>query len=294
MKLRYPWVERSALIAAFAVVAVFAVLPFAMTIYYGFSDLSFNLPGRSGRIIGFGNYSRLVNDSRFFTSCGVTLKLAAMAIPVELILGLVVALALSRMSGLRKLLLPSLSLPLFLSGVSVGLIWRLLLNGDFGIVPYALRKLGLLSVSVSILGSSGGALLSLLIVDVWQWSPFFVLVLLASRLSLPDGPYFAGSLDGAPPWRLFWDITLPGLQRAILVCIVFRLMDVLREFDKVVTLTNGGPGAATETLSLYLWNVSYLQGDLGYGSAVSVLVWLVVLLVFNGIIAISRKPGVDR
>jgi multiple sugar transport system permease protein len=269
-----------------------AVLPFALTAYYATTDLSYTLPGREGSFVGMDNFARSVGDERFFRSLLLTLQFAAVVVPIELALGLAVALAVPAGTRVGRSLLPVIGAPVMLSGIAVGLLWRLLLNGDFGAGVHILRAVGI-AQSSSVLGTPRGAFLSIVAADVWQWAPFCALVLLAARVSLPETPFLAARLDGARPWEIVRDVTLPGLKPALLVCLLFRATDCVREFDKVVVMTNGGPGSHTELVSLYLWNVSFVQGDVGYGAAVTIIVYLLVLLGVN-LVLFAVRPGAGR
>lgn len=284
---RYPSQFPVAFALVLAVVTAIGVLPFVIMGYYALTDLSFSIPGRNGAFVGLENFVRASGDERFLHSLLLTLRFTAVAVPIEILGGLVVALVAYRAAWVRRWFAPVTAVPVMLSGIAAGLLWRLLLNGDYGAATYLLRVSGITQVSA--LSSGSGAFGALVAVDIWQWAPFCALVLLAARSGLPEAPYLAARIDGASSLQTTRDITLPGLRGALLICVLFRATDCVREFDKAIVLTNGGPGRSTELLSLYLWNRSFVDGDLGYGAALTVVVYVVVLTATIAVLAKSER-----
>jgi multiple sugar transport system permease protein len=171
----------------------------------------------------------------------------------------------------------ALALPLTLSGVATGLQWRLLLHGDFGAALFVMRVFGAFR-GESLLGDPSRAFAALIVADVWQWTPFVCLVAFVTRVGLPNELLMAAWLDGAGAWRATIDIVLPQLRRPLVACALFRFADSFRDLDKVTVMTGGGPGSATEVIGLYLWNMSFAHGDLGYAAALSVVLYALTLL----------------
>jgi multiple sugar transport system permease protein len=178
----------------------------------------------------------------------------------------------------RRLVLTLLLIPMMLAPVAVGLIWKLLLQGDFGMVTYYLRQTGLLAIRDALLSDAGAVLPTIILIDLWQWTPFVTLVMLAGLLSLPREPFEAALMDGARPLQIFRDVTLPLLRPIIALVLLLRGIDAFKEFDKVFILTGGGPGTATELLSIYTYRVNFKSWDLGYGATCAFMVYLVVLI----------------
>ncbi len=197
---------------------------------------------------------------------------------LEFVLGFVLALLLFHFVQRRRLVLTLLLVPMMLAPVAVGLIWKLLLQGDFGMVTYYLRQFGLLDVRSALLSNADAVLPTLVLIDVWQWTPFVTLVMLAGLMSLPREPFEAAVMDGARPWQIFRDVSLPLLRPIIALVLLLRGIDAFKEFDKVFILTGGGPGTSTELLSIYTYRVSFRSWDLGYGAACAFMVYLVVLI----------------
>ena len=253
--------------------------PFFYMVGASFTDLSFSIPGRDGNFVGFDNYRRLVRDDPvFWSSFLLTLRFVVWAVVVEFVLGFALALLLYHHVRRRRFLLTGLLVPMMLAPVAVGLIWKLLLQGDFGMLTYYLRAIGVIDVRTALLSSPDLVLATIVAIDVWQWTPFVTLVMLAGLLSLPREPFEAAVMDGARPYQVFRDVTLPLLRPIIALVLLLRGIDAFKEFDKVFILTGGGPGSATELLSIYTYRVNFKNWDLGYGAVCAFMVYLVVLI----------------
>ena len=253
--------------------------PFFYMVWTGFTDLHFALPGRDGDFVGFDNFRRLVRDDHiFWHSFLLTMKFVFWVVVIEFILGFAIALLLFHFIQKRKLVLTLLLVPMMLAPVAVGLIWKLLLQGDFGMVSYYLREFGIVGVNTAWLGDPSLVLPTIIFIDVWQWTPFVTLIMLASLLSLPRDPYEAAVMDGASRLQIFRDITLPLLRPIIALVVLLRGIDAFKEFDKVFILTGGGPGISTELLSIYTYRINFKDWDLGYGAVCAFMVYLVVLI----------------
>ncbi len=263
--------------------------PFFYTLYLGFTDLSYSTPGHDGNFIGLANYRRLFGDDPvFWRSVLTTLRFVVSAVSAEMLLGFGIALVLARQVQRSRLLMPLLLVPMMLAPVAVGLLWKLVLQGDFGMVTYYLRKLGVLGAETSPLGDPSHALTTMVLVDVWQWTPFVTLVSLAGLLGLPRAPFEAAVMDGASARQIFVDLTLPLMRPLLAMVLLLRIIDAFKEFDKVFLMTGGGPGTSTELLSIYVYRVNFRNWDLGYGAVCAFMVYLVVLIlckVFYGALA---------
>jgi multiple sugar transport system permease protein len=200
------------------------------------------------------------------------------AVLIELALGFSIAMVLFHHLQRRRLVLTLLMVPMMLAPVAIGLIWKLLLQGDFGMMTYYLRWVGLLGDQEVLLSNPDLVLPTIIAIDIWQWTPFVVLVMLAGLMSLPREPFEAAIMDGARPLQIFRDITLPLLRPVIALVVLLRGIDAFKEFDKVFILTGGGPGTATELLSIYTYRMNFKNWDLGYGAACAFMVYFVVLI----------------
>jgi multiple sugar transport system permease protein len=252
--------------------------PFGYMVWTSLTDLSFALPDRNGRFIGFDNFRRLMHDPIFWHSFLLTLWFVVAVVVLEFLLGFALALLFRHQLRRQGIVLTLFLIPMMLAPVAIGLIWKLMLQGDFGMLTHYLRAVGIIGLRTALLSDPGLVLPTIMLIDVWQWTPFVTLVLLAGLLSLPREPYEAAVMDGARPWQIFCDITLPMLRPIIALVILLRAIDAFKEFDKVFILTGGGPGIETELLSIYTYRMSFKDWDLGYGAACAFMVYLVVLI----------------
>ena len=265
---------------------VLLVGPFAYMLGVSFTDLSYALPDRDGNFVGFDNYRRLMReDPVFWDSFRTTLTFVFGVVTVEFVLGFALALLLFHHVRRRRFVLTLMLIPMMLAPVAVGLMWKLMLQGEFGMLTHYLRGMGLMGPQTAPLSDLRLVLLSVMLIDVWEWTPFVTLVFLAGLLSLPREPFEAAIMDGAGPLAVFRDITLPLMRPIIALVLLLRGIDAFKEFDKVFILTGGGPGISTELLSIYTWRVNFREWDLGYGAVCAFMVYLVVLI----LCAISYK-----
>jgi len=215
------------------------------------------------------NFARLGSDSFFLTAMAHTFVYAAAALVLEFSIGLGLALLLNTQMRGRGFFRATLLVPMMLPTVVVGVVWRLMLNANFGAINGTLKEFGLNTESLTWTASPRLAFLSVIVVDVWQWTPFVFLVLLAGLQAIPQEPYEAALIDGSSRWQTFRHVTLPLLKPAILIALLLRTMDLLRVFDQIFILTEGGPGFATETISLYIYRTAFRFFDFGYAAAMS-------------------------
>jgi multiple sugar transport system permease protein len=267
------------ILPATLLVVVFLVGPFYYMVYTAMTDLSFANPNQKGAFIGFDNFRKLVRDDPiFWHSFWLTIRFVVVSVAIEFVLGFALAWLIWRFIKRQRLLTTLLLVPMMLAPVAVGLIWRLLLQGDFGMVSYYMRAIGLLSPTSAVFSSPSLVMPTIIAIDVWQWTPFVTLIILAGLMSLPQSPFEAATMDGAGPWRQFVDIMLPLLRPIIALVLLLRGIDAFKEFDKVFIMTGGGPGTVSELLSIYAYRVNFKTWNLGYGAAVSFMVYLVVLI----------------
>ncbi len=269
-----------------------AFLLLAVAVYPLFYSLRLSLDRRVGSVsqfIGLENYSNLLSDPRFWESLKHTLIYCGVGISLELILGMALAIAVNESRLFAGRLRIIFLLPMIAAPVVAGVVWRLLYVSE-GPISFLASKLGFEHLNV--LGSSTQALPAVILVDVWQWTPFVFLFLLAGLQSLPDEPYEAARMDGASRWQIFTQLTLPLLKPVILVVLLIRVVDGLAVFDQVFVLTNGGPGTSTEVLGLYAYNQAFTFAQIGYGAAITVamLVTMVIICVaLTGLLRDRRR-----
>lgn len=274
-------------------VLLLGILTIVPTIYlYVLSLTNYELASSGFDFVWLENYIRLFSggDAEFWYSLGISVLYMLITTFVELMLGYYVATLIDREFKLKPLVFACLIIPVAITPVISGQIWKLILNSEYGVLNYLLQTF--FGTKVVWL-SAENALLSVLLVDVWQYTPFVALIIYAGLRSLPHEPYEAAMVDGANRWQLFRTITLPLLKPVILLAVIFRSMDALRIFDIPFSLTQGGPGSATEFLSLHVYRLGFAQtGWVGRASATSVVL-LILIIVISTVLIRSYRKGMD-
>jgi multiple sugar transport system permease protein len=225
------------------------------------------------KFLAFENYQRLFTDVNFWKSVQFTILFVFVSVSIELVTGLAFALLLNETLPFRGFLRVAILVPWVIPIAVSGRVWELIYNFNYGILNYIILQLGISSQPVSWLGSPLGAFISVVISDVWKTTPFMTIILLAGLSSINQDLYKQAMIDGTNFIQRFIKITLPLLKPALVVALLFRTIDAIRIFDLIYVLTGGGPGGSTSSLSIYAFNY-YVSGDFGYGSAVSVIVFL--------------------
>jgi len=257
---------RAFILPAVVLLSCVTIYPVIYVLYLSFHRklLIFDI----SRFVGLENYLFLLKDGRFWNALGNTVYFTALSVSLELLLGLSIALIMSRSFGLRGAVRAVVLIPWAIPTVVSARMWEWMYNTDFGILNY------LLGVKVNWLGSPFWALNAAVAMDVWKTTPFVAILLIAGLQVIPRELYQAAKLDGAGTWTLFRKITLPLLMPVILVALIFRTLDAFRVFDAIYVLTGGGPANTTETLSIYAYKVLFQTLQFGYGSTLSVIVFL--------------------
>jgi multiple sugar transport system permease protein len=273
-----------------AVIALFfiIIIPIAYNLYLTFTKWTIGLG--QPRFIGFGNFIELISDERVLNGVKVMVYFSGLSLSLELVLGLLIAVYFNREFKGSEIVQAIYIFPFAATPVAVALIWRIMLNPEIGVMNYLLQSLGLPgSLWVS---SPLTVIPALVMVDVWKWTPMITLIVLAGLKSLPHDPYEAARIDGANAFQIFWHITLPLIRPVLIAALMLRSLDNLKEFDMIYTITQGGPGISSETLYLYSYNVGFSFFKAGYGSALMVVVFLIVLA-FNVVMNRMRLRAQD-
>jgi multiple sugar transport system permease protein len=237
--------------------------------------------------IGLGNYQSLASDPGFRQSLRFTVLFVLASVPLELVLGLSFALLLHRPSSARGALRACVLIPWAVPAAVSGKVFELICNFQYGLANYLVQRIGLTDGPVNWLGSTGGAFFALVAGDVWKTAPFVAILFLAGLSAIPEDLYRQAAVDRAGPVQRFARITLPLLRPVFVVALLFRTIDALRVFDLVFVLTGGGPGGSTTSLSLYGYD-AFTGGDFGYGSAVSVVLFLIAFTLSVAYVRIGR------
>jgi multiple sugar transport system permease protein len=257
---------------------VVGLVPFLCAVFFSLHEMKY---GRLGAFVGLGNYLKLLTDARFLNCLWVALVFVGVAVPLEFVLGLVGALILNRRVLFRRIIVPLLFVPTMIAPVVVGLIWKIMLAGSWGLLSYnVIERFGWLPTS-SIFASPRFALYALIFVDVWQWTPFMVVAFFAGLQALPVNPYRAAAIDGAGARQIFFRLTLPMLTPLLVVIGLLRLIDAFKVFDSIFILTGGGPGIATESPSIFAFKTTFEFWEIGEASALAVLIWLLFFAFCN-------------
>lgn len=242
------------------------------------------------RFIGLKNYIDLLSDPRFYNSVKLTLYFTILAVGVETVLGVAIALILNRDFKGKNLVKGILLLPMVATPVAIGLAWTLFYEPTIGLANYFLQILGM--EPSKWLASNVAVIPSLALVDIWEWTPMVTLIVLAGLASLPNEPYEAALVDGASEWQVLRYITLPLLSPTIMIAVVLRGIDAFKTFDIIYTMTAGGPGFASETLNIYAYNLAF--GYFKFGAASSALVALLALVLGSSLIVLWMRRSWDQ
>lgn len=261
------------------ILAAITLFPFFYTIWLSLMSYPMIQMTEAG-FVGFGNWARLLGDPNFRHYWWVTAKFAGSALGIEIVLGLVVALFLSKIRLFQDLLTTIVIAPLFFAPVLVGLIGRFMFHDSYGIYTYFIHGLGLFT-NKSLFGTPATALPILIGLDVWEWTPLIVLIFLAGIKSLPPSPFEAASLDGAGGWQMFWRLTLPMLRPVFFVALIIRTMDILRYFTVVLVTTRGGPADATKIMSMAIYDKAFQAYRMGEAAAMTLTMLFLTIALGN-------------
>ena len=259
-----------------------------------FLDWSLTMPWLGINWIGLDNYRQFLSDGASLHSILTALIFTATTLIVELGLGLGVGHLMARESRLMSTLRGFILLPMVITPVVVGLLWRMMYQGDLGIISYSIGALGF--PKMTILGDRNLALPALIVVSIWQYAPFLILVVVAGLKSLPVEPLESAIIDGASGWQMFRFITLPMLKPLLVIALLIRCIDAFRTFDLIYIMTAGGPGIRTETISMHIFREGFLVFHMGYASMLTiVLLTAMNVLAFAFLMVLrerkERRPG---
>ncbi|MCA3450541.1 MAG: sugar ABC transporter permease [Rhodobacter sp.] len=276
---------------AMLITLIFAILPLAqaLDVTFRMGDLS---RGKIGDYVGLENYRVVFADSAFWQAGWVTLKFTVVAVGLQMILGVGIAFLLHGATFAKGLTRSLLILPLATSAAVTGLFWRYLYDTQFGVMNWVLGSLGL--PEPNWLGDYTIALWSVVLFDIWQWTPFVALIALAGLQALPKEPFEAAELDGASRWRILTTLTFPLLKPVLFLVLVLRTIDCVRLYDAVAVLTRGGPGTATETMTFYLYRTGLKLFRMDYASTMAVFFLYVMLVAAVFALTPLLKQFTDR
>lgn len=245
------------------------------------SLFTINSRGEREEFIALENYVTVLTDGRFLESLEFTFLFVVIVVVIQFLLGLGVALLLfsDQIYGGQRILVLSLP-PMFVAPIVSGLLWRMLLDVQFGPVNYVF------GLSINWLGTQPWAFVAIILADVWQWTPIFVLVFGATLQSIPEKYYEAARMDGMSNWQQFKWITIPQLRSAVVIIVILRIIKAMKVFPKLVVMTGGGPGTSTESLAMIVYQYGFQFFDMGKATAAGTMYWIIMfaisILIFQG------------
>ena len=255
-----------------SIMAVAVGFPLLYSLWLGFTSYQL-VSGGVADFVGLDNYIRVLTDREYWASMSATATYVLLSVTFELIIGLTIALALQSQKWFTNFTRSFLLAPMFITPIAVGLMFRFFLNDQLGAIPHYLDQVGL---SYDFFGS-GRALVSLAFIDVWQWTPFMVLLLLAGLESIPKQPIEAARVDGANRFYIFRRVTLPMLSPILVVAVLLRGLDALKVFEYVYATTRGGPGIETKTIQYLTYQTGISYYRLAEASAMAFILLVIVL-----------------
>ncbi len=259
------------------IMTVVGFFPLVHSLYTSFTGYRPTEPDRYQGFVGLTNYARGLTDPQFLHSVFLTCLFTVISVAASLVLAILLALLFNKRLPGFTLLRTIILIPMLITPIAVGITWRIMMMPDLGVLNYFLGLVGIAPWHWA--GSRGSALASVLLVDIWQWTPFMFIIIFAGLSALPKSPFEAAAIDGASPLQSFFLVTLPMLKPVIVIASLLRLVDAMRTYDTVYTITRGGPDFATDLISVYLQRVNFRFFDLGYGAALSWMALVVILAV---------------
>jgi ABC-type sugar transport system permease subunit len=282
---------------ALIVIALVAIFPLGWTVWESLHRHDLRLPWLGQPFVGLGNYAQIIHDPRFWGALGHTALFTVVTVALELVFGLVFALAMNRAFRGRGIVRVAVLVPWAIPTVVAALLWRFLFDSQAGIANVLLLDTGVIDQPIVWFVHAATAWVPVILADVWKTTPFVALLLLAGLQNIDPALYEAAAVDGAGAWRQLTRITIPLLRPAILLVLIFRTLDAFRVFDLIYVLTGGGPGTSTEPIALYAFNALLQNLQFGYGAAISVVIFLITFglaLIYIKGLGAGGSAGVEQ
>jgi multiple sugar transport system permease protein len=276
---------------AILLLAAISLYPFFWLIWMSLHQVALS-PSQPDVWVGLDNYAKLFSDQRYLQGWQRLFIYSASCMVLQVGLGLLLALVLNN-SRWEKPLVTIFLMPMMMAPVIAGLVWFYLYNGTFGWYNWVLQSVGILS-GKSILGSTDTAMIGIVVVDTWQWTPLITLIVLAGLKRVPQDQLEAHMVDGAGAVRNFFAIVLPNLYPFLLIAVLLRFMDNFRFIDAILRLTGGGPANSTKVLPVYLFEVSFTNFNLGYGAAIAFTLLVVTIVIGMVLVRAFTQPSLQQ
>ena len=249
--------------------AITALFPLLYSLYLSFFKYKLNLPNQTPVFVGLENYLKMLTDSQLHTSTWNTILFAVISVALEVVLGLMLAMILCSDKMWARIVTSIFMIPMIMAPVAIGTMWRMMLDATTGVINYLLSFLGI--GAIQWLSDPTMAKVSVLLVNVWQLTPWVAIICVAGLKALPGECIQAALVDGATPRQIFWKIVLPLVKPVLVIVIMMRFTDAFKVFDTIYTMTNGGPGTATEMLPNFIYKQGLKYYDAGYTAALAVI-----------------------
>ena len=267
------------------------VAPLAYNFALSFTDWTMSV-NKAPNFIGLANYIEVFKEPRFISSVGHTLVFSLIAIALESVLGIALAVLINRKFHGRRIVQALMLLPVVATPVALGMAWKLILEPSIGFANVVVTALGF-EARKFLATTSFESMLVLILIDVWEWTPLIMLMVYAGLNTIPQDPYESALIDGANRWQTFTQITLPLASSSILIAVLMRLIDVVKTFDIIYATTQGGPNFATENINIYAYLNMFAYYEFGKAAAISVLFFIVVMGIGGGFLKVKEKLEVE-
>ena len=259
-------------IPALVVVLAVIIFPWVFTIWMSLREWKVGSPTT---FVGLANYLRLPTDPRFVEAVGHTLSYTALSVVLPLVFGTLAAVVFHQKFAARGFWRGIFIMPMMATPVAIALVWTMMFHPQLGVLNYLLSLVGL-PPQLWVFNPTT-VIPSLVLVETWQWTPLVMLIVLGGLAAIPTEPYESAQIDGANFWQVFRFITLPLIMPFLFIAGMIRMIDAVKSFDIIFAITQGGPGSASETINVYLYSVAFVYYDLGYGSAIAVVFFLLIV-----------------
>lgn len=277
---------------ALVVLLFFGIFPLIYAINLSLRDVNMTGGSQVWSFVGFRNFRYALQSEVFGSSLARTALFAAVSVSLQMVLGIWLAFMLNKLKWFKGIIRALFIMPMASAPAAIGMIWRYMYDAEFGIFNAALRGIGLQPVNW--LGNSKVAFWSIVAFDVWQWTPFVMLITLAALQSLPKEPFEAAELDGGSKLRVLTKLTFPMIGSVLGLVFLWRFIDSARLYDPIQTTTRGGPGQATETVTFFLYRVGLKQFRMDYASAMSLIVMFIIIIVTSFVLRWMLKKQGER
>lgn len=259
-------------IPALVVISAVIVFPWVFTLWMSAHRWTL---GQEQSFIGFDNYIRLASDVRFWESLWHTLIYTVLSVVAPLFLGTLAALVFDAQFPLRGFLRGVFVMPMMATPVAIALVWTMMFHPQLGVLNYLLSFIHI--GPLEWIYNQSTVIPSLVLVETWQWTPLVMLIVLGGLAAVPREPYESAEIDGANAWQKFRYLTMPMIAPFLMIAVIIRSIDAVKSFDIIYAMTQGGPGTASETINIYLYNTAFAYYDIGYGSAMAVVFFIIIV-----------------